>query len=349
MARKHLTYFICQFLGWGFYLFLSGFSYYLNNSLTQKISLALLAIFISGILITHFYRRFIIKMGWLKFSPLKAVLPILASAVVMGIVMALAQRVLSALIFNQDTIFEGLTFSMVVMIWLNWFVIFIIWSILYFAFHFFEKSRNEEIKNLRLEAMKTEVELNNLKAQLNPHFMFNSMNSIRALIEENPELAKESITKLSNILRSTLVMGRKQLVSLSEELEVIHDYLKLESIRYEERLKIRFEIDEQFLQFLIPPLMIQTLVENAIKHGISKLHDGGEVAVIIQSSGNSLVIRIENTGHLSDKKSESTGIGLANTKQRLELLYENKAEFKIFENNNKVIAEIKLPLLKTTI
>lgn len=345
--RKQLSYYISQILGWGFYLFLSGFSYYLNGSLTQKILFALIAIFVSGLCLTHLYRQFIIKMGWLRFSPLRLIFPVLFSTALLSLLMAFAQRLFSALIFNQSSIFEGLNFSAGVMIWLNWFVIFIIWSILYFAFHFFEKSRNEEIKNLRLEAMKTEVELNNLKAQLNPHFMFNSMNSIRALIEENPELAKESITKLSNILRSTLVMGRKQLVSINEELEIIHDYLKLESIRYEERLKVSMKVDDSVLNFLVPPLMIQTLVENAIKHGISRLPEGGLVEIFITTENNQLIIRISNSGKLQDQNSGGTGIGITNTKHRLELLYDNKAEFTIREIENKVVAQIKIPLLKT--
>lgn len=346
MPRKQLTYIIAQILGWGFYLFLSGFSYYLNNNLTQKILLALIGIFVSGIVLSDVYRRFIIRMGWLSKTPISAIFPVVVTTTVLAALMVFWQRILSWLVFHQGAVFENISFSELVSIWLNWLVIFIIWSILYFAFHFFEKSRREEIKNIRLEAMKTEVELNNLKAQLNPHFMFNSMNSIRALIEENPELAKESITKLSNILRNTLLLGRKQLVALNEELEIIQDYLKLESIRYEERLHFSFQVDENYMTFLVPPLMIQTLVENAIKHGISKLPDGGRIRLLIRPDDKQLLIRVENTGKLNPRREASTGIGITNTKQRLELLYDGKADFNIFQQDENVIAEIKIPLLQ---
>ena len=122
-----------------------------------------------------------------------------------------------------------------------------------------------------------EIELNNLKSQLNPHFIFNALNSIRALVDENPSKSKQAINQLSNILRNSLASDKKGLTKFEDELKIVKDYLGLESIRFEERLKTEFEIHPDSQKFLVPPLMIQTLVENGIKHGISKLTPGGVI------------------------------------------------------------------------
>ena len=119
-----------------------------------------------------------------------------------------------------------------------------------------------------------EIELNNLKSQLNPHFIFNALNSIRALVDENPSKSKQAINQLSNILRNSLASDKKGLTKFEDELKIVKDYLGLESIRFEERLKTEFDIHPDSQKFLVPPLMIQTLVENGIKHGISKLTAG---------------------------------------------------------------------------
>src|SRR5690606_34796559 len=121
--------------------------------------------------------------------------------------------------------------------------VFIIWSLLYFLFHFINNYKKEEIKNLKWEAARNEIELNKIKSQLNPHFIFNSMNSIRALVDENPDLAKNAITQLSNVLRNSLLMGKKKLIPLGDELKIVDDYLSLEKTRFEERLTIIKKID----------------------------------------------------------------------------------------------------------
>jgi len=346
MIRKpaRWVYWISQILGWSFYIFLIGFNSYLNDKLTREVSWLLFAIFASGIVITHLHRYVIVNSGWLSLSIGGAIVRFLISIPLWAVVMATVQILWSELIIEESDVFEkGLKTAEGFATWLSWFIIFIFWTIIYYAVHFFEKSRNEEIKNLRWEAMKSEIELNNLKSQLNPHFMFNSMNSIRALIDEDPKMAKEGITKLSNILRSTLLMGRKRLVTVEDELNVIYDYLKLEGIRYEERLRVIYNVDQAAYPCLIPPLMVQTLVENAIKHGISKLTGGGDLEIEIKPDGEQLSIRIMNSGQHTGNTENSTGIGINNTVQRLELLFGKKASFNIYNENQRVVAQIRLP------
>ena len=198
---------------------------------------------------------------------------------------------------------------------------------------------------MQYEAAAKEIELNNLRSQLNPHFIFNALNSIRALVDEDPKKSKNAITQLSNILRNSLMVDRKRLIPFKEELETVKDYLGLESVRYEERLKTRFDLDPKAEDYLIPPLMIQTLVENAIKHGISTLRQGGEVAIKSFINNESLVIQIRNAGQYENGKNKvREGYGLVNTRKRLELIYGNQSRFEIKnEDKNTVLTEIVIP------
>ncbi|MEO6541546.1 MAG: histidine kinase, partial [Ferruginibacter sp.] len=145
-----------------------------------------------------------------------------------------------------------------------------IWMLIYIVYHYVEKNRNDQLDRLKLESTVKELELKTIKSHINPHFIFNSLNSIRALVDENPKRARRAITELSNILRSSMQAEKSETVTLERELDIVKDYLALEQMRFEERLKIEFEIDEDTLQLPVPPMMLQTLVENAIKHGISK-------------------------------------------------------------------------------
>ncbi len=221
---------------------------------------------------------------------------------------------------------------------------FIFWSLIYFGFHYLQNYKRTEIQNLRWEASSKDIELNKLKSQLNPHFMFNSMNSIRALIDEDPGKAKEAVTKLSNILRNTLLMNKNKEILLEEELSIVKDYLDLEHIRYEERLQYNFEVEPESLKIKVPPLIVQTQVENAIKHGISKLSKGGKVSVTSHIKNNNLSIEIKNTGTIGLEKPE-TGFGLVNSKQRLDLLYGAKASIEITNTDQEeVLVRINIPL-----
>jgi LytS/YehU family sensor histidine kinase len=220
-------------------------------------------------------------------------------------------------------------------------VIFFLWLVLYFTYHYFD----EYNKALKYEASMIEIELKNLKSQLNPHFIFNALNSIRALVDENPSKSKQAINQLSNILRNSLATDKKGLTKFDDELKIVKDYLGLESIRFEERLKTEFDIDPASQNFLVPPLMIQTLVENGIKHGISRLTQGGLIQMKTNVEGRKLRIRIRNSGQLiNGTRRSERGLGLKNTMQRLKLIYGDDASFRIVnENDNFVLTEIIIP------
>ena len=164
------------------------------------------------------------------------------------------------------------------------------------------------------------------------------------MVDEDPRKSKESITQLSHILRNSLITDRKKLVTFSEELKTVMDYLALESIRFEERLTTKFDIDRNSGRFMIPPLMIQTLVENGIKHGISTLKEGGEISVTSRVKRKHLLLQIRNTGQLSKNFDEKDGFGISNTKKRLYLIFGEAASFEIKNDTNKtVLCSLSIP------
>jgi signal transduction histidine kinase len=225
------------------------------------------------------------------------------------------------------------------------FIIIALWLLLYMVWHYLERNRKDEVDKLSLEKTVKELELNTIKSHINPHFIFNSLNSIRALVDENPQRARTAITELSNILRSSMQVEKMETVPLHKELDIVKDYLALEQMRFEERLKIEMDIDEDTLEQPVPPMMLQTLVENAIKHGISKKIKGGVVKVISRFTNHHFELVVQNTGWLEEEPVEE-GFGLKSTRDRLKFLFQGKADFNIKSiNGNEVEAKIIMPVL----
>ena len=219
-----------------------------------------------------------------------------------------------------------------------------IWMLIYIVYHYVEKNRNNELDRLKFETIVKELELKTIKSHINPHFIFNSLNSIRALVDENPKRARRAITELSNILRSSMQAEKSETVTLEKELDIVKDYLALEQMRFEERLQIEMDIDEDTLQQPVPPMMLQTLVENAIKHGISKQIKGGLVRVVAAFKNNDLELLVQNTGQLSLQPNEE-GFGIKSTEDRLNLMYQGKAVFAIRNlGTDMVESKVSIPV-----
>lgn len=208
------------------------------------------------------------------------------------------------------------------------FILIALWLLLYMVWYFVEKNRNDQVDKLTLEKTVKELELKTIKSHINPHFIFNSLNSIRALVDENPERARTAITELSNILRSSMKTEKMETVPLHKELDLVKDYLALEQMRFEERLKIEMKIDEDTLEQPVPPMMLQTLVENAIKHGISKQIKGGYIKICSDFNGNNHELVVQNSGYLGDDIN-ADGFGIKSTQDRIRFLYQGKATFQI--------------------
>jgi LytS/YehU family sensor histidine kinase len=221
--------------------------------------------------------------------------------------------------------------------------IFIIpWVLIYYFYHYLEKGRRQQLDTLKLEALVKELELKTIKSHINPHFIFNALNSIRALIDENPDRARNAVTHLSNILRSSMQAEKLETVPFEKELNIVKDYLALEYIRFEDRLSIEYSIEKSTLSQPVPPMMLQTLVENAIKHGIGKRINGGVVKVISDFKDNYHQLIVQNSGHLNGH-ANADGFGLSSTRNRLYLLFGDKANFDICQNGELVEAKVLIP------
>lgn len=345
MSRKQL-YWICQVAGWATYslseLLLYSFRFGYNDSLIVNALVTLLL----GIVVTHCYRLIIKNLSWLDLPLTKLVPRIIFSVLLMGLIMLVFSLLLDYLTvpYIREYFMErGIPLDFIMGGYLNMCKHALLWSLLYHVFQYFERSKKNEVERLKLEASVKDFEAKMLRAQLNPHFMFNSLNSIRALVLENPEKAQVSVTRLSNLLRNCLVADRQKTVTLGEELKTVQDYLALEKIRYEERLEVRSHVKPEALSVQVPPMMVQTLVENAVKHGISKPLKGGFISIEAELRNNFLNLAIRNTGVLGN--TDSGGFGLLNTAQRLNLIYGPGASFGITQESAEVVcARIKLPV-----
>jgi hypothetical protein len=316
-------------------------SYLASGSITPRRVIFFIAEAFLCLLLTHGFRNLLIRWKWLSL-PIHKLIPGIFTAI---FVMALSMYFLRipvnlslGRLFNPRTAFD---IQQIIGQSMFYLFLFFLWAVLYLTYHFFDRYST----SMKYQASMIEIELNNLKSQLNPHFIFNALNSIRALVDENPHKSKQAINQLSNILRNSLASDKKGLTKFEDELKIVKDYLGLESIRFEERLKTEFHIDPQSHNFLVPPLMIQTLVENGIKHGISKLTPGGTIQLSTEVIKNNLKIQIRNSGHLvNGSRKNKGGLGLKNTVQRLKLIYGDEAAFKIVnESDSIVLTELVIP------
>lgn len=219
-----------------------------------------------------------------------------------------------------------------------------VWLVCYLVIKLLLKLNADRIERLELNTTLKQAQLNTLKGQINPHFMFNSLNNIRGLMLEDVEKSRDMLTKLSEMLRYSLTKNDVNAIALEEELEMVDNYIDLSKIQFEDRLKFDKEIDPKSLNIPIPPMIIQLLIENATKHGISNLKDGGVITLRTKASEEVLTIQVCNTGKLLLDK-QSTQLGLNNIRQRLRLLYGEQAKFSLVEEADEVVANIKIPLI----
>ncbi len=347
MRSKSSLYWICQLAGWLFYGLAMVFFAYIFENKTNHILYPRLAITILfGLVFTHLLRELIVRFNlrppvtrqkWGLLTIIVVAIIVLFNLTNSAIVewlhmydpkvkISVEKRFLTNLIMESPQV--------------------LVWVSVYYIWHYVELGSKTEIQKVRLESLVKELELKTIKSHINPHFIFNALNSIRALVDENPERARTAITELSNILRSSMQAEKMETVPFERELNIVKDYLALEHIRFEDRLQIEYDIDEDTLDQPVPPMMLQTLVENAIKHGIGKQKEGGLVRVISDYRENHHELIVQNTGHLNGNSENSDGFGLNSTRNRLKLLYGGKATFDIRNavSGEMVEAIVKMPV-----
>lgn len=338
---KRKVYWTLQILGWTLLIMFEYLPYTLEYGFeVDAFYVALTNIFLA-ITLTHIYRLTVRKWNWSSLPLPRLALRVILSVLVLGFIMSMINEPLDAEILannikNQPLVFWGY--------YSNWCKIMMSWVLSYTVYHYVEQTRITGYEKIMLKMSMRETEAKVLRSQLNPHFTFNALNSIRALVYEDPAKAQAGITQLSNILRNSLLADRRKTVDLQEELKTVVDYLELEKVRYEDRLKYTITTAPQSIYWQVPPMMLQTLVENGIKHGVSKEVGGGFIEVTSDIIEQDLLVKIRNSGNLHT--TESGGVGLKNTAERLSILYGKEASFRVYQEVKDIVcAEVKIPML----
>ena len=342
MTRTH-AYWICQVGGWSLYvgarLLVSAFF----RGITWRQVGAHVAVGAAGLAFTHLYRLLARRRRWTH-RPLKQLVPrvVVASGGLAALTYAVSDLVGRHLLELRlyDTL-ESDT-GMILAGMVNGWVLFMLWSVIYFGVHAAWNYRQAEVDKWKLEAQAEAARLQALKLQLNPHFFFNSLNSVRALIAEDPDRAQRMVTRLARLLRSTLQVDDVKTVPLEQELSTVRTYLQLEAVRFEDRLQYTIEAGEEALRCSVPYMLVQTLVENGIKHGVAQSKAGGCVAVTASVEADCLQIRVTNPGHIA---SEEGGTGLDNARERLHLLFGEAASLAVCNADDETVeAQVAVPL-----
>ena len=269
-----------------------------------------------------------------------------------GAVVALAHRVLTAIsvagvyyIFMGEVInpFGGHSMQSILLNWFSSLLEFGIIVGIFIAIGYYRKFRDKqnELNNAQLNA---------LRMQLHPHFLFNTLHTISSLMGKNDE-GQRVISRLGHLLRSMLEQNQKHTITLENELEYIRSYLDIEEVRFHDRLKVEYEIDQDSRQAMVPNLILQPLVENAIKHGFSKKADAGRIRISSKIDANQLELRVEDDGNGTGQSEESSarvigqGIGISNVRERLKKMYGEHFKLDLFSpNGHGFVSQVRLPL-----
>jgi two-component system, LytTR family, sensor histidine kinase AlgZ len=334
MNAKNTAYWACQILGWGSYAVIGMYGTVAAVGPRASVFIGYAAFLVYSIGLTHLLRREIKRRGWLTMPFRKSVPRLLGVSVLTGMVMCALVVVISMIAESRFDWGLGGAIGLLLSV-----VMFTIgWTVLYVAI---TSTRSALQGRLALR----EAELRALEGQVNPHFLFNCLNTIRGMISENPAQAQDMVTRLANIFRYNLQQHREHTVPLTQEIEIVSDYLALEAIRFEDRLRVSISIDPATASAAVPGMLLQTLVENALKHGLAKLPDGGEVSIHASMLKDELVLRVENTGSIAEASVAQNGtqVGLKNARERLRLLYGDRASLSLTNGDGRVTATVLIP------
>jgi hypothetical protein len=216
-------------------------------------------------------------------------------------------------------------------------------ALLHVLFAAVERSRAAERRALELQVHAREAELKALKAQLDPHFLFNSLNSVAALISTDPKAARRMCFLMAGFFRKSLGLGARRSIPLAEEMYLAETFLAIEEVRFGDRLRPTIDVAEETLALAVPPLLLQPLVENAVHHGIAHLLEGGEVRISARRRGDEIELEVENPCDPERPASRGAGVGLANVRARLEALFGPGARFEVASTPDRYRVRLALP------
>ena len=222
-------------------------------------------------------------------------------------------------------------------------LLFLLVAVVHYLLSSFETSRSSERKALELQILAREAELKSLRAQIDPHFLFNCLNSISALTNADPAKARRMCLLLADFLRMSLELGNRAFISLEEEISLAAQFLAIEQVRLGGRLLVDKNIQESARDCMIPPLLLQPLVENAVRHGVAQLLEGGSVRIETEKRGDRLRIVVENPYDADSAPESGKGIGLENVRRRLATLFGAEAQINLHSGNGIFRVEISFP------
>lgn len=308
-------------------------------------------LFMSGLVLRGQY----LERQWQSQNIVKVLFKSLGVSLLLSLLAVLLMAAVTFVFFFQDLVdyiaLEKIDMSMwkfaTRFILTNWFqtlFYLVSWMALYIAITNVRRAKRTEMDNLRLQNSLKEAKLSSLSNQLNPHFLFNALNNIRFMISENGEHAEGMVMSLSEVLRYSLESSKQDKVMLKKELEVIERYIDLVRVQFEDRLRFEMDIAPGLHHYQLPPMILQMLIENAVKHGLERIQEGGVIKVSVEEQGQNLLLVVCNDAPDSKNNEHgNTGIGLNNISQRLTLLYGNKATLDTTFTDGLFCASISLP------
>lgn len=338
-------YWVCQLAGWGALTLFSviGSSF---GSLQAALQFGVAKLFLmaTGLGLSHLWRGHVRRHGWLlrpgglPYGRIGAGLFLLAAT-------QTACLVLSDQIFRGGALLDDapamLAFNLGLLV-VMWLAVYAVWTLCYAMAQARRRAARFELEKLRLEVSVKDAELRALQAQVNPHFFFNSLNSIRALAYEDADAAARAIGQLAGMMRYSLQAGQAPLVALDEELAAVRAYLDMEKLRFDERLALQVDVPAGLGATRLPPMVLQTLAENAVRHGVERSSGPCRIVIAARRLDEAVEIEVANQGRLA-AESASTRLGLINARERLALQLGAGAGIALEESGGWVRARVTLP------
>lgn len=347
LDRTERDYWACQLAGWGLLSVLGVLSSSFGDwHAALRFAVAKIVCSAAGLALSHQWRGLLRRRAWIDRA---SGLPLgtLAAGLLGLAVVQTGVLLLTDLVFRGGAFFdlgpdESLAANLVILVAL-WFLVFAFWTLCYAVALSRRRAARFELEKLRLEVSAKEAELRALQSQVNPHFFFNSLSSIRALVYDDAEAAARAINRLAGMMRHSLKTGQQASVRLDEELAAVQAYLDMEKLRFEDRLQLDVDVPAGLGGVLLPPMVLQTLVENAVRHGVERTTGPCRIRITATSAddGGARVV-VANEGRLI-ADSESTRVGLANANRRLALQFGAEAGCAIAEADGWVTATVTLP------
>ncbi len=318
-----------------------NYTFFIAKRFDQAVLINFLFAAFLGVVFTHFLKLILKRINLFTQSSVTIWLIAFLCTFMVSFIVTIIDEIAFSLAYNNHINIDFGFISLFGFI-INWMRYVGVWVIIYFLYKILDLNSLLMQQKLKVENEAKTAELELLKSQLNPHFLFNALNSIMALISLNPQKSKEAVVLLSDLLRFTLNYGKDKEIKLIDELAETKKYLQLEQIRFGDKLVVVYQIEETTKDVLIPPASILTLAENAIKHGGKDEHGLINIAISAKNTGNNITIIVTNSGVLGQNV-ESRGIGLQIVKKRIEAVYGNLGSFTIEGHDDWVHAIISIP------